>query len=85
MPRASASSRSMTGLGFADTDGNGILNVPSDPASTAFDPEGAGQDWSLRIIAREDHTDQTLAGDLIATWLQAAGIDAGSARSARTC
>ncbi len=40
----------MTGLGFADTDGNGILNVPSDPASTAFDPEGAGKDWSLRTL-----------------------------------
>ena len=66
----------MTGLGFADTDGNGFLNVPSDPASSAFDPEGAGKDWTLRLVAREDHTDQTLAGDLIATWLQAAGVDA---------
>ncbi len=66
----------MEGLGFADTDGNGFLNVPNDPDSAAFDPEGAGKDWTLRLFAREDHTDQTLAGDLLATWFQAAGIDA---------
>lgn len=66
----------MAGLGFADTDGNGILNVPSDPDSMAFDPEGAGKDWSLRLYAREAFTDESLAGELIATWLQAAGVDA---------
>ena len=66
----------MTGLGFADTDGNGILNVPSDAASTAFDPNGAGKDWTLRLYARDSHTDETLAGDLIATWMQAAGVNA---------
>jgi peptide/nickel transport system substrate-binding protein len=75
--RATAEQRfrdAMGALGFSDTDGNGILNVPSDDASTAFDPEGAGQDWSLRLFARDDDEEDKLAAELMQTWFEAAGV-----------
>jgi peptide/nickel transport system substrate-binding protein len=65
----------MAAIGFTDTDGDGILNVPSDEASAAFDPEGAGGNWSLRLFARDDDEEDKLAAELMATWFEAAGID----------
>jgi peptide/nickel transport system substrate-binding protein len=65
----------MTAIGFTDTDGDGVLNVPSDEASTAFDPEGAGANWSLRLYARDDDEEDKLAAELMETWFEAAGID----------
>ena len=62
--RATAEQRfrdAMAAIGFTDTDGNGILNVPSDDASVAFDPEGAGADWSLRLHVRDSDTEDKLA------------------------
>jgi peptide/nickel transport system substrate-binding protein len=64
----------MAAIGFSDTDGNGILNVPSDDASVAFDPEGAGADWSLRLHIRDSDTEDKLAAPLIADWFTAAGV-----------
>lgn len=72
--RATAEQRfrdAMAAIGFTDTDGNGILNAPDDPA---FDPEGAGQDWSLRLFVREDDEEDKLAGQLIQGWFTAAGV-----------
>lgn len=74
--RATAESRfrdAMTQIGFTDTDGNGILNVPNTPEAQAFDPEGAGGDWSLRLFVRQDDEEDKLAGQLIADWFTAAG------------
>lgn len=76
--RATAEQRfrdAMAVIGFTDTDGNGILNVPSDVASVAFDPEGAGADWSLRLYVRDDDEEDKLAAELMETWFEAAGID----------
>jgi peptide/nickel transport system substrate-binding protein len=76
--RAAAEQRfrdAMGALGFTDTDGNGILNVPSDADATAFDPDGAGRDWSLRLFVREDDEEDKLAGELMETWFEAAGVD----------
>jgi len=64
----------MAAIGFTDTDGNGILNVPSDDASVAFDPEGAGGDWSIRLTVRETDTEDKLAAPLIAQWFGDAGV-----------
>ncbi|MBA2570594.1 MAG: hypothetical protein H0V04_05375, partial [Chloroflexi bacterium] len=72
--RAQAEQRfgdAMAGLGFTDTDGNGILNAPDD---AEFDPEGAGQDWSLRLYVREDDEEDKLAGQLMEGWFEAAGV-----------
>lgn len=65
----------MTGLGFADTDGNGILNVPDTDDARAFDPDGAGGDWSLRLFVRDEDEEDKLAGQLIETWFESAGVD----------
>ncbi|MBX3029429.1 MAG: ABC transporter substrate-binding protein [Chloroflexi bacterium] len=76
--RATAETRfreAMAAIGFTDTDGNGILNVPDDEASRAFDPEGAGQDWSLRLNVRADDPEDRLAGELMEVWFEAAGVD----------
>lgn len=65
----------MAELGFEDSDGNGILNVPATDEGIAFDPEGAGSDWSLRLFVREDDEEDKLAGQLIEQWFEAAGVD----------
>jgi peptide/nickel transport system substrate-binding protein len=75
--RATAEQRfrdAMGALGFADTDGDGILNVPSDEASTAFDPEGAGGNWTLRLFARDTDEEDKLGAELMASWFEAAGV-----------
>lgn len=64
----------MNGLGFSDTDHNGILNVPNTPEAQAFDPKGAGKDWSLRLFVRNDHEDDKTAADLIKTTFEGAGV-----------
>jgi peptide/nickel transport system substrate-binding protein len=76
--RATAEQRfrdAMATIGFTDTDGDGILNVPTDEASAAFDPEGTGANWSLRLYARDDDEEDKLAAQLMETWFEAAGID----------
>ena len=76
--RAQAEQRfrdAMGALGFTDTDGNGILNVPTTPEAQEFDPEGAGQDWSLRLYAREDDEEDKLAAEVMEGWFEAAGVD----------
>jgi peptide/nickel transport system substrate-binding protein len=76
--RATAEQRfrdAMAAIGFTDTDGDGILNVPSDDASVAVDPEGAGANWSLRLFVRDDDEEDKLAAELMETWFEAAGID----------
>lgn len=76
--RAAANERfvtAMAGLGFEDTDGNGILNVPATDDGIAFDPENAGNDWSLRLFVREDDEEDKLAGQLIEQWFEMAGVD----------
>jgi peptide/nickel transport system substrate-binding protein len=76
--RAAAEQRfrdAMGALGFTDTDGDGILNVPDTEESRAFDPEGAGQNWSLRLFARDDDEEDKLAAELMETWFEAAGVD----------
>lgn len=76
--RATAEQRfrdAMAAIGFTDTDGDGILNVPADEASAAFDPEGAGANWSLRLFARDDDEEDKLAAQLMESWFEAAGID----------
>lgn len=76
--RATAEQRfrdAMAAIGFSDTDGDGVLNVPSDDASVAFDPEGAGANWSLRLYVRDDDEEDKLAAELMETWFEAAGID----------
>ncbi len=76
--RATAEQRfraAMAGIGFTDTDGNGILNVPADEASTAFDPEGAGKDWSLRLFERDSDEEDKLGAELMEQWFEAAGVD----------
>jgi peptide/nickel transport system substrate-binding protein len=64
----------MAAIGFGDTDGSGILNVPSDDAAVAFDPEGAGADWHLRLHIRDSDTEDKLAASLIGDWLTSAGV-----------
>jgi peptide/nickel transport system substrate-binding protein len=64
----------MEDQGFADTDNNGILNVPDTPEARAFDPEGAGQDWSLRLAVIDDAQEDRIAGELIEAWLESAGV-----------
>ncbi len=61
--------------GFADTDGNGILNVPDTSDAQAFDPNGAGQDWSLRLFVRNDQQSDIIAGGLIQSWMEQAGVN----------
>ncbi len=65
----------MTGLGFSDTDGDGILNVPDTSDAQAFDPNGAGKNWSLRLFIRDDRSEDKIAGGLIQTWFQDAGVN----------
>jgi peptide/nickel transport system substrate-binding protein len=64
----------MTGLGFADTDGNGILNVPDTADARQFDPDGAGKDWKLRLYVRNDNQKDKLAAELMLTWFETAGV-----------
>ncbi len=76
--RAAAEQRftdAMAALGFKDTDGNGILNVPNDAEAQAFDPLGAGLDWSLRLHVRASDEEDKLAGELMEGWYEAAGVD----------
>ena len=76
--RAAAEQRfrdQMAAIGFTDTDGNGILNVPDTAEAQAFDPQGAGGDWSLRLFVRDDDAEDQLAGDLMSGWFAAAGVD----------
>jgi peptide/nickel transport system substrate-binding protein len=72
--RSAAARASLEALGFADTDGNGILNVPSDAASKAFDPRGAGKDFKLRLFVRDTRPHEQLAADLLKQWFEAAGV-----------
>jgi peptide/nickel transport system substrate-binding protein len=72
--RTKAAQAALAALGFKDTDGNGILNVPSDAASKAFDPKGAGKDFKLRLFVRDTNPEDQLAGDLIKQWFEAAGV-----------
>ncbi len=72
--RTAAAKAALEALGFKDTDGNGILNVPSDAASKAFDPAGAGKDFKLRLFVRDTKPEDQLAGDLIKQWFEAAGV-----------
>ncbi len=60
--------------GFADTDGNGILNVPDSPDAQSFDPNGAGQDWNLRLFVRNSAQSDIIAGGLIQSWMEQAGV-----------
>ncbi|MEO7118059.1 MAG: ABC transporter substrate-binding protein, partial [Candidatus Limnocylindrales bacterium] len=74
--RAAAQQRfrdAMAAIGFTDTDGNSILNVPDTAEAQAFDPSGAGQDWSLRLFVRQDDREDIRAGELIAQWFTEAG------------
>ena len=64
----------MAKYGFADTDGDGILNVPDTADGRAFDPNGAGKNWSLRLYVRDDKQNDIVAGGLIQTWFEAAGV-----------
>lgn len=76
--RATAEARfreAMGGLGFSDTDGDGFLNVPDTADAQAFDPQGAGANWSLRLFVRDDDEEDKLAGELMATWFESAGVD----------
>jgi len=66
--------QAMTALGFADTDGDGILNVPNTPDAQAFDPNGAGKNWELRLFARQDQPTDKLAAELLKNWYEAAGV-----------
>ena len=75
-PGRAAVPRRHGALGFTDTDGNGILNVPNTPEAQAFDPEGAGQDWSPATLRpRQDDEEDKLAAELIEAWFKAAGVD----------
>jgi peptide/nickel transport system substrate-binding protein len=72
--RTAAARAALEAIGFKDTDGNGILNAPSDPTSKAFDPKGAGKDLKLRLYVRDTKPEDQLAGDLIKQWFEAAGV-----------
>ena len=72
--RTAAARAALEALGFKDTDGNGILNAPSDAAGKAFDPRGAGKDFKLRLYVRDTKPEDQLAGDLIKQWFEAAGV-----------
>jgi peptide/nickel transport system substrate-binding protein len=75
--RAAANDRftqAMGALGFSDTDGDGILNAPNTPEAQAFDPDGAGKNFELRLFAREDDQEDKLAAELMKTWFEDAGI-----------
>ena len=78
----------MAALGFADTDGDGILNAPATPEATAFDPVrtqafsdsgdtkvGAGLNFKLRLIVRDDAQEDKVAAELIEAWYEEAGVD----------
>ena len=59
-------------LGFQDTDGNGILNVPAD--SKAFDPKGAGKDFVLRLYIRKNQPAELTAGQIMVEGFKQAGV-----------
>lgn len=59
-------------LGFQDTDGNGILNVPVD--AKAFDPKGAGKDFVLRLYIRKNQPQDLTAGEIIRDAFKQAGV-----------
>jgi peptide/nickel transport system substrate-binding protein len=78
----------MAALGFSDTDGDGILNVPSTPEAQAFDPVrtvrfsdsgdqqvGAGQNFKLRLFVRDDDEEDKIAAELLEGWMEQAGVD----------
>jgi peptide/nickel transport system substrate-binding protein len=78
----------MAALGFSDTDGDGILNVPDTADARAFDPVhtvhfsdtgdqevGAGQNFKLRLYVRDDHEKDKIAAELIEGWMEQAGVD----------
>ena len=55
----------MADAGYADTDGDGILN----------DPNNGGKDITLRLWAREISPQSQVQGKLIAGWLKEIGLD----------
>ena len=68
-----AKTRSMLeALGFKDTDGNGILNVPA--TETSFDPKGAGKDLALRLYIRKGHPEELTAGQIIVDGFKQGGV-----------
>lgn len=68
-----AKTRSMlVALGFQDTDGNGILNVPA--SAKSFDPKGAGKDFALRLYIRKGHPEELTAGQIIVDGFKQAGV-----------
>jgi peptide/nickel transport system substrate-binding protein len=65
----------MAAIGFTDTDGDGTLNVPDTEEALAFDPEGAGQNWSLRLYARDDDPEDVLAAQILGRRFREAGVN----------
>lgn len=72
--RTDEARKTFESLGFEDTDGNGILNVPDDPESQAFDPDGAGKDFVLRLFVIDTNSEDQFAGDLLKQWFEEAGV-----------
>lgn len=64
----------MTGLGFADTDNDGILNAPDTADAKLLDPNGAGKNFNLRLFVRKDDEEDKIAGSLIETAFDNAGV-----------
>ncbi len=68
-----AKTRSMLeAIGFKDTDGNGILNVPAD--AKTFDPKGAGKDFVLRLYIRKNQPQDLTAGEILRDDFKKAGV-----------
>lgn len=78
----------MAAIGFSDTDGDGILNVPDTAEAKAFDPVhtvsfsdsgdtkvGAGRNFKLRLFVRDDDEEDKIAAELIEGWMEQAGVD----------
>jgi peptide/nickel transport system substrate-binding protein len=78
----------MAALGFTDTDGDGILNVPDTAEAQAFDPVhtvsfsdsgdtqvGAGLNFKLRLFVRDDDEEDKIAAELVEGWMEQAGVD----------
>jgi peptide/nickel transport system substrate-binding protein len=59
-------------IGFKDTDGNGILNVPA--TETTFDPKGAGKDLVLRLYIRKGHPEELTAGQIMVDGFKQGGV-----------
>jgi peptide/nickel transport system substrate-binding protein len=78
----------MAALGFNDTDGDGVLNVPDTAEAQEFDPVrtvsfsdsgdtevGAGRNFKLRLFVRDDDEEDKVAAELIEAWYEEAGVD----------